>query len=182
MAEWQAAWEVTRQWWKTLAEELGIPLRMSEEEQRTQNLAAFAEQAALWCSYCGEPFTEGQVAHRKRRSEYQGDYTRWALISVCERCVSGWHPSWLEHRRDPVPCTGGCGLLVSSWDRGERITRTCSPRCSEIAQAARKRVQHEPRTCDHCGERFVPRRVDARYCSPAHRQAAYRRRQGHSTG
>lgn len=31
-------------------------------------------------------------------------------------------------------------------------------------------------TCAHCGERFEAYRPDQRYCSPAHRQASYRRR------
>jgi hypothetical protein len=31
-------------------------------------------------------------------------------------------------------------------------------------------------TCHFCGEAFIPTRSDARYCSNAHRQAAYRQR------
>ena len=30
--------------------------------------------------------------------------------------------------------------------------------------------------CEHCGAHFSPRRPDARYCTPAHRTAAYRAR------
>lgn len=35
-------------------------------------------------------------------------------------------------------------------------------------------------TCATCGNAFVPRRSDARYCSPACRQRAYRERHGHA--
>jgi hypothetical protein len=38
----------------------------------------------------------------------------------------------------------------------------------------------EARACAFCGEGFVGRRGDARYCSDAHKQAAYRARSRNS--
>jgi hypothetical protein len=53
---------------------------------------------------------------------------------------------------------------------------TCSKRCSEKTAAERRRVRHEEKTCAVCDELFVPKRCDARYCSNACRQDAYRKR------
>jgi hypothetical protein len=111
----------------------------------------------------------------------------WSLESFCDECVrTRMHPSWREHRSEPVPCAGGCGMLVSHWyrerwndARGEFVTAaitTCSRRCSERVAAERRRVQHDERECAVCSERFTPKRVDVRYCSNACRQDAYRKR------
>ena len=37
-----------------------------------------------------------------------------------------------------------------------------------------RRQEPNPRDCDQCGDPFTPIRADARYCSPACRQKAYR--------
>lgn len=46
--------------------------------------------------------------------------------------------------------------------------------CRECRQAGRSRPA--PRECAACGSTFTPSRADARYCSPACRQRAYRAR------
>ena len=60
--------------------------------------------------------------------------------------------------------------------------------CADCADAQKKarrnrRLAHgraaergEFRHCDHCGETYEPKRTDARYCSQACRQRAYRQR------
>jgi transposase len=53
---------------------------------------------------------------------------------------------------------------------------TCSKRCSKLVERERRRVTHEARCCDVCGEEFTPKRSDARYCSNSCRQDAYRKR------
>jgi hypothetical protein len=62
----------------------------------------------------------------------------------------------------------------------------CSPECSYKTRLERRkqlrRLKREARatrervTCKHCGQPFVPKRDDARYCSAACKQAAYRQR------
>lgn len=54
--------------------------------------------------------------------------------------------------------------------------RYCSDRCEYKAGNLRRRVGHESRRCVVCEEPFTPRRKDARYCSSACRQDAYRKR------
>lgn len=59
---------------------------------------------------------------------------------------------------------------------------TCSDRCAKSRRDAtrtkgaprQRRVEHEHRTCRHCGEPFVPKRVDARFCSTRCRVASHR--------
>jgi hypothetical protein len=52
----------------------------------------------------------------------------------------------------------------------------CSRRCAERVRPERRRVRHEQRACEFCGEGFVPGRSDARYCGDRCRKAAHRQR------
>lgn len=57
---------------------------------------------------------------------------------------------------------------------------TCSERCRDRLRSARRAAaaaeERAGRTCEACGDPFTPRRADARYCSNACRQDAYRQR------
>jgi hypothetical protein len=148
------------------------------EERKERAEVGFIESTSYSCPQCGYVFTEGDVVYRRRetthlfgRAPFKPD---WVLTSVCEKCVKEWHPSWFENRREPIPCAGGCGVLVSDWYWSRILT--CSRRCTERAAIARKRVTHEERTCEGCGRNYVPTRSDARWCSSACRQRAYRLR------
>jgi hypothetical protein len=62
---------------------------------------------------------------------------------------------------------------------GPYVARFCSRRCRERADAEKKRLEHErthTRACEVCEETFIASRADARYCSNACRQDAYRKR------
>jgi hypothetical protein len=170
-----------------LAEALGGP--QTPEERATSTAEWFYRDSAYACKVCGYVFTDGDVVHRRRHAVREGPFAiGWSLGSVCEQCVSGWHPSWTARRQEPVPCAGGCGVLVTHsqddvWRRGadgeydyHPAIITCSRRCSEEYARIRKRVQVGPRDCQVCGESFTPKRGDARFCSNACRQDAYRKR------
>ena len=119
---------------------------------------------------CGRVFAEGDVVYRRRQRRFMEGL--WDLSAICDDCVRGeMHPSW----REPVPCAGGCGVLVSHWYHWSPI-RACSSRCSERVAAERRRVKHDARRCEVCEEEFTPKRADACYCSNACRQDAYRKR------
>jgi predicted nucleic acid-binding Zn ribbon protein len=97
---------------------------------------------------------------------------------------------WLtpKHR----PCSGacpGCGRKVHLLGGGEmqgwrdRRGFLCSDRCQNRVYGARYRARHpRPRRmvpliqCQVCGENFAPKRADAKTCSQACRQKAYRQR------
>lgn len=55
-----------------------------------------------------------------------------------------------------------------------------APDFDQTPARERKRIYHAVRlsilTCWHCGHAFIAARTDARYCSNACRQAAYRAR------
>jgi hypothetical protein len=153
---------------------LGRAFGKDEEQQRQDSFERLLRDSAFACEGCKRPFEQGEVVHRKRRDIHL-DEKGWRYHAYCEACVSKWHPSWLENRHKPVECAGGCGVLVSGWGWGKRLT-TCSSRCTENARRARRAVQHEERDCLGCGEPFTPTRADQHYHSNACRQSAYRRR------
>jgi hypothetical protein len=165
-----------------LVEAIGGPL--TPEQKEANVTAAFVEETSYACAYCHHVFVDGDVVHRQRITEHDAWGAHWTLESVCEDCVRKWHPSWIEQRKVPTPCAGGCGVLVSHWHRdvcydrpdGSWGTRPAITTCSRRCSAATKRVQVDARDCEVCGETFTPKRSDARYCSSACRQDAYRKR------
>ncbi len=163
-----------------LATALNGGKELTDEERKTRSLASFAQDTALLCDRCDRSFEDGDVAHVKRYgvdSPWGG--SSWKLTATCEECVSSWHPSWLENRKEPIPCAGDCGLLISHWSHySERPPRACSYRCRQRANLEQRRVQPRSRKCETCAEEFTPKRADARYCSSACRQDAYRKRKG----
>jgi len=97
---------------------------------------------------------------------------------LCERCcreTTNWHSQYM---RDPRHRCRRCGREVwrhgyASYGSQTHCSRTC-----ELA-TRRERRYHVPerRTeCGSCGAMFTPPRSDGRYCSPACRQSAYRKR------
>jgi hypothetical protein len=99
------------------------------------------------------------------------------IVPVCPACArKADHPYGYGWHSDSGRCEG-CGRKViepSRWTWGGRRIVACSERCRE--RARRLRPQPAARKCDSCGKSFKPSRVDARYCSSACRQKAYRRR------
>lgn len=143
----------------------------SKEERAAMALAERMREAAVVCEGCIHGFADGDVIHRRRGYDHGRS---WSHHSYCEECVRSWHSSWFESRRDPVPCPGECGALVSWWDLDN--VAYCSRRCSEIAARAKRRVLLGDRECVECETPFTPTRSDASYCSTACRMKAYRRR------
>lgn len=74
---------------------------------------------------------------------------------------------------DAVSTCPVCGRIVT----GKK--KYCSQRCINDAYMERRRQRHEAqlqKVCAVCGKPFTAKRVDAEYCSPACKQAAYRGR------
>jgi predicted nucleic acid-binding Zn ribbon protein len=145
---------------------------LSDEEHEARAVIRWIERSSYRCSSCQHVFVDGDVIHRLRRHEFESSL--WSHRAYCEKCVSSWHPSWLEHRREPFLCPGGCGARVSFW--GWEKVVSCSRRCQELLERERRRVRRDERPCEECGRAFAPRRADGRFCSSACRQRAYRAR------
>jgi hypothetical protein len=68
----------------------------------------------------------------------------------------------------------GCGRTLGRVNFDP--AKACSTECARVAHNVRRRVDTQPAECETCGGTFTPPRADARYCSPACRQKAYRQR------
>jgi hypothetical protein len=81
--------------------------------------------------------------------------------AACGRSFICRHPAW---RYD--------------WAAEDKVPHQvyCCQDCRREGVNARRRVDHDTRPCDACGERYTPTRSDGRYCTPRCRQAAYRAR------
>ena len=75
---------------------------------------------------------------------------------------------WCEHC-DRV------ALRIGSKRRSRNFT-ACSPECENALRNAARHVARAQLRCTVCRNAFTPKRSDARYCSNACRQDAYRKR------
>lgn len=102
------------------------------------------------------------------------------VVPVCERCardVRSWGIRFQVQAQPPRPRVT-CGRLVVQTEQRPRHN-VCCERCAIPAQEAGRRrplPQRHEATCELCGVEFTQERSDARYCSNACRQAAYRER------
>lgn len=89
--------------------------------------------------------------------------TRSETVPVCEACVQ---PK--ERHGDRKRCTV-CGCEMMS-DR----TDLCSNGCAQRRRRARYKHLRPMVICVGCGRQFAPKRRDAKFCSLACKQRAYR--------
>jgi hypothetical protein len=102
-------------------------------------------------------------------------YSRTTIAPVCERCKSEW-----RYFFPPKPCMT-CERPVHNLDTDRlREWVVCCEACLSAARAQEARrwrhLDRDSRDCEHCGDSFEPTRTDARFCSSACRQSAYRER------
>jgi hypothetical protein len=160
--------EMAEQRWRP-DDRLCVLLGVTSAAEAGRRAAAwFIRRSSYWCNQCEQPFAEGDVVYRRKA------YPEMVMQSYCCDCK---YPPSLARAANPRFCEGGCGVLVSGWygARGPLAPRVCSVRCSRLARNARRR-RSTIATCCTCGKQFQQRRSDARYCSNACRQGAYRRR------
>jgi hypothetical protein len=175
----------------------GGPDKVPEEREAFERAYRAPREGGL-CGGCGralkeeEPVYTGVEVYRGMMGGVFGIPIRPAFeaTSVCESCAPERMRSYtlLDYgqsyrRRQPVarPC-GVCSRLVvfRITNRSARRRRTfCSERCQWThynrvrgARGARARQK----VCEVCGEEFVATRRDAKTCSKACKQKAYRQR------
>ena len=122
---------------------------------------------------CGHRFAPGETVWTETADSWCNAEN--ARKIVCEACAStyGGLPVLDSH-----PC-GGCGRTIAT--RYPALLTYCSERCEMDAKNQRardKRADEREKVaqCERCGSSFTTTRTDARFCSNAHRQAAYRAR------
>ena len=138
------------------------------------------------CAVCEQPIDGPVVAvdvHHRRNRHERGWTAREA---VCLECVAkpadrtalayvtgmAHVESWWREET-PAPCAG-CGRPTIVRPDGRRKVVACSSAC-RTASYRETSLEAVTRECDGCGA-VVAGRSDRRYCSPACRQRAHRRR------
>jgi len=130
------------------------------------------------CTRCEEPFGGNATAYMVR--EYVVWSTIWGgqlnlcqyeTIPVCDACLK---PNEQERTTIDATCKG-CEQrmrLSELWP-----ARVCSNRCAQRDRRKRRRMAARTR-CSVCRTIFTQRRRDAKFCSVACKQRAYRRAHG----
>lgn len=138
-------------------------------------------QQADHCTRCREPFERTAIrymVHATVQLYSVGNVgiTRGEIVPVCKACTRADERRRLGEERSCIVC--GCQMQVL--DSKYRSVRTdvlvCSNRC---AQRRRRASLYRPRMktiCASCRKSFEPKRDDAKFCSVACKQRAYRRR------
>ena len=101
-----------------------------------------------------------------------------AVGFLCGKCKDEWPASHYHDFGDAKPCHN-CGRPVRvDYNRNIPLPLVCSDECRRAvyAKLARERRQNAEQVCATCGNDFIPKRSDAKYCSVACKQKAYRAR------
>ncbi len=167
-------------------EEHALVLRMlrGEGTPTPYRRACDARQTGASCGRCGRAVADGETVWRVRERVARGQVVS---TNVCRECAP-------ERAREPEPFTYDGSLLAlyepepcevcsrpvvwlyrPDWRRHSCCSERCSARLynrprDEASAQAREKV------CGVCGEAFTATRADAKTCSPACRQKAYRLR------
>ena len=102
-------------------------------------------------------------------------------VQVCLDCTLS---DDIEQRTQRLRRCKGCGRVMRHFPSADggllRFPRVCSWACAYMVKLARskvlRRVERSTEICDGCGERFVPKRSDARTCGNRCRQRLFRER------
>jgi hypothetical protein len=135
------------------------------------------------CGKCGEPIAPGAPVWRAQCPRAMGYKMVAPVCAACAEDVRWWKqypnlPYPRPARPTPRPCLG-CGRPMYQDQERAVLGVYCSRRCrweSANRQLGERRAAARPRQCTVCGKDFTPPRNDARTCSPACRQRAYRAR------
>ena len=124
------------------------------------------------CDNCLQAVPDGATAYRVHVG---GGHRR----AVCGDCVPQFERYLTRSWCDPRPCRE-CGRPVVE-DRRREPNRVfvCSDACREAAYLRRARElrawRRKETRCPVCGEVYLPKRRDSRYCSAACRESARQR-------
>ena len=141
----------------------GLQIRATADQAAESMLLDGAVRECRWCGSCGRDLAAGEPVWRLRGRR------RWLqpICADCRWCYAPWSG----------PC-GYCGRTVH--ELRYRAMRFCSTACSDRYTAdfrrERRAAARAGRRCEQCAELLDAGRVDARYCSSACRQKAYRQR------
>jgi len=170
-------------------------LRSPDEEDHAQELAREAREAAKLCGCCGRKLSLEESAYFgakvyvgmwalyfDRVSKPQICKLRFERTVLCGTCA----PDWLSPDRDDVltQCCAMCERPMVYCLTSTALVRTfCSKQCKNSYQAQlrkERRTEDREKVCEVCARPFVATRRDAKTCSGACKQKAYRLRRKRS--
>lgn len=163
-----------------------IDIRNAMSVRRIYNLRGepvlefrLANADASVCVRCGQDIGQGTV-HRPPGDGYRMSRKVEVFAACCDECVSDYRKREAEEGRFYVkqPC-GTCDRVVVVKRRWGRLHVFCSPRCQWAYYNSRVQAQGaaaREKTCTQCGASFTATRRDAKTCSAACKQKAYRQR------
>jgi hypothetical protein len=132
-----------------------------------------AQNDASVCAECGRQIVASDPVWRQRLSLGRGLFGGWrnTVAPVCSSCKS-------EYEAFYARSCDACGRPVHNLYSTYRRLTFCSEVCQTKARAAQARnTRREARgsqTCEGCSKIFNSTRTDARFCSVACKQRAYR--------
>jgi endogenous inhibitor of DNA gyrase (YacG/DUF329 family) len=148
-----------------------------DSERRRRIAIRNAQGNGSHCAQCERPIDVSEPVWRKSLHTGYGFFGgRCSTIApCCEQCTP---PEYQNEYLGPTPCEGCSRPVYAEVDRRRRRRVFCSDKCKGQVQAreAREMRRLDPIPCETCGEVFEPSRSDARFCSDACRQIAYRPR------
>jgi hypothetical protein len=143
-----------------------------------------AQERGQTCAECARQLDPREPVWRERVAsarDFFGRQTYW-LAPVCEQCKPVFDRHWYgdDRHHEAEPC-GGCGrpvhnLFSTQWRKLTFCCEDCHHIASLKAVRGKRSKARGHRTCECCGKTFVPKRADARFCSGACKQRAYRQR------
>lgn len=126
----------------------------------------------LHCGACGSQVGAGDPVVKYPYMLINGTGHWWFPGHVCMECIESFGRETTKSSFACAQCARPTFLL-----QGKSSTRVlCSKRCENIFYRTRKRTPIF--TCEACNAPFTPNRADAKHCSPACKQKAYRQRKG----
>ena len=136
-----------------------------------------AQETASNCAQCGRRLKPPEPVWRKRLylgPSFGGFHVR--VAPICERCKGDrTFQYWSDE-----PCKG-CGRPVYNemnrvWRNHTVCCEVCGYKAASAVARQRRTKARGTRACQECGETFKHTRTDARFCSVACKQRAYRDR------
>jgi DNA-directed RNA polymerase subunit RPC12/RpoP len=142
------------------------------------------------CTHCEESFGGNATAYMVRERVYwrfygddgNGNPTtglfQHETVPVCDACVTERE---LENATEQATCKDCGQRLRFATNRTihvygtSKLLTVCSNRCAQRERRRRNRSRSMI-VCTGCGKAFLPKRRDAKFCSNACRQRAYRLR------
>ena len=146
------------------------------DEERARRVRRYeAEETATVCGDCGKAIAPDEPIHRVRQYIGHGFMggARYSVYPVCEDCAGA--PNWHSRLTDCEACGRPMHQVWPFSGRHHFCCLKCATKIYRQIAKHRKAIARR-RTCPVCEQEFTPARNDARTCSSACRQKAYRQR------